>query len=88
MNSLRSALAAGLVAACGASAAAGAEKPLATIPVKVKTSPDAFPSKVETDGGITIETMDGRTFFVLDGRLQFDTQAYDGVWRCAVRAVG
>jgi len=80
---LRSALVAGLLGACLAPSAVAQDKPLATIPVKIKTDKDTLPTKVETDGGINVETMDGRASFVLDGRLQFDTLAYDGIYNDA-----
>lgn len=55
--------------------------PLPTIPVPLKPLPEKpFPTHVETDGGISVETMDGRLSFVLDGRLQFDTLFYDGIY--------
>ncbi len=85
MKSLHSVIAAGLIAAFAIYSAdtAAAEKPVAKIPVKVKADADAYPTKVETDGGITVETMDGRASFVLDGRLQFDTLFYNGIYNDA-----
>ena len=63
--------------------AGAADKPVATIPVQVKTGADTLPTKVETDGGISVETMDGRASFTLDGRLQYDTLFYNGIYNDA-----
>lgn len=60
-----------------------------TIPVKTKPIKEApYPTRVETDGGITVETQDGRLSFVLDGRLQFDTLFYDGIYNNAAGGAG
>jgi phosphate-selective porin OprO and OprP len=61
---------------------AAAEK-IGTIPVKVKAADESYPTKVETDGGLTVETMDGRATFELEGRLQFDTLFYTGIYNDA-----
>ena len=79
MKSMHAALAAGFIAVLSMPAIA-AEKPLATIPVKVGANADVYPTQVETDGGITVQTMDGRATFVLDGRLQFDNLFYTGIY--------
>jgi phosphate-selective porin OprO/OprP len=63
--------------------AAAAEKPVGTIPVESKAAKDAFPVKVETDGGLSVETMDGRASFEIEGRFQFDTLFYDGIYNDA-----
>lgn len=72
-----------LAALCLAPAVQAAEKPLLTIPVKVKADNDVYPTKVETDGGLSVETMDGRLSFHIDGRFQFDTLFFDGVYNDA-----
>jgi phosphate-selective porin OprO/OprP len=82
MNNLRTALAVAL-GACFAHGALAAEKPVATIPVKVKGDAEAYPTKVETDGGLSVETMDGRASFEIEGRFQFDTMFYDGIYNDA-----
>ena len=64
-------------------AAQAAEKSVATIPVKVKGDKDVFGTKVETDGGLAVETMDGRASFHIEGRLQFDTLFFNGVYNDA-----
>jgi phosphate-selective porin OprO and OprP len=86
MNVLRAALAAGVAVALAGPIPAIAEqpeKPLGTIPVKVGKDKGVFPVKVETDGGLQVETMDGRATFEIEGRFQFDTLFYDGVYNDA-----
>jgi phosphate-selective porin OprO and OprP len=72
-----------VLAACALQDAVAAEKPVATIPVQVRTDAETLPTRVETDGGITVETMDGRASFALDGRLQYDTLFYNGIYNDA-----
>lgn len=83
MRFMRPVLTAGLMGLFACQSAL-AEKPLATIPVKVKNDKDVYPTQVETDGGIKVETMDGRASFVIDGRLQFDTLFYKGIYNDAL----
>lgn len=71
---------AALLAALVVSLPVHAAKPVATIPVKVADGKDVYPTHTEIDGGVAIETMDGRASFVLDGRLQFDTLFYTGIY--------
>lgn len=62
--------------------AAAAERP-ASVPVQSKAEPQDYPTRIETDGGIKVETMDGRASFEIEGRFQFDTLFYDGVYNDA-----
>ncbi len=85
MKSSNSVLAAGLlgVIAMQTAVVAAAEEPVKTIPVNVKDDPGTFGTKVETEGGLTVETMDGRASFEIEGRFQFDTLFYDGIYNDA-----
>ncbi|HUR41927.1 MAG TPA: porin [Verrucomicrobiae bacterium] len=82
MKILRSVLGT-VLAMCVSQGVMAAEPPLATVPLKVKSGAESFPTKVETDGGLTVETMDGRASFEIEGRFQFDTLFFDGIYNDA-----
>ena len=84
MINFRTLVGAAALGACCIPAATAAEKQTATIPVQVKAEPESYPAKVETDGAsIGFETTDGRVSFEIEGRFQFDTLFYDGIYNDA-----
>ncbi|HEX4871463.1 MAG TPA: porin [Nevskiaceae bacterium] len=67
------------------SAPALAQTSLPTIPVEPVRAPadEPFPWKIKTQGGLTVESADGRNKITLDGRIQFDAMMFDGLYNDA-----
>lgn len=82
MKSTQRVLAASFIAAIFAPSVLAADKPVTAIPVQVKTiaESESKETRTTTDGGITVETQDGRASFSIDGRFQFDTLWYNGIY--------
>lgn len=82
MKLIQLVIAAPFIAAIVVPCAQAADKPVATIPVQVKTisESESNDTRTTTDGGITIETVDGRASFTIDGRFQFDTLWYNDIY--------
>lgn len=71
---------------------APAAAPLQTIPVEPLRSEPVVEAEtnwtVKTAGGLSVESSDGANSFNLDGRLQFDTMYFDGVYSNSVDGEG